>query len=105
MVLRNAECLTHHIYITHHIYTSHISHITYIDNLRYCASPHLVCLQLCVSQGLEVEVQRLIARHRAELASALDKAADQAKMVAEQMKAQHDAHTTALKDRLRQVTA
>lgn len=54
-------------------------------------------------QGLEVEVQRLITRHRAELASSLDKAAEQAKQAAEQAKAQHEAHVAALKERLRQV--
>lgn len=56
-------------------------------------------------QGLEVEVQRLITRHRAELAASVDKAAEQSKQAAENAKAQHDTHVTALKERLRQVGA
>jgi 5-azacytidine-induced protein 1 len=56
-----------------------------------------------VPQGLEVEVQRLISRHRTELAAAADRAAEQTKAAVEAAKAQHEASMTALKERLRQV--
>lgn len=65
----------------------------------------ICCCVLCAAalQGLEVEVQRLISRHRAELAAAADRAAEQTKSVLEAAKAQHEAALAAAKERLRQV--
>jgi hypothetical protein len=53
---------------------------------------------------LEVEVQRLISRHRTELAAAADRAAEQTNAAVETAKTQHEAAMTALKERLRQVS-
>jgi len=60
------------------------------------------CFVICC-QGLEVEVQRLIARHRAELAATLDKAAEQSKATAEAARAENEAAMRALKQKLKQV--
>jgi hypothetical protein len=63
----------------------------------------LAVLCFVVPQGLEVEVQRLISRHRTELAAAADRAAEQTKAAVEAAKTQHEASMTAWKERLRQV--
>jgi 5-azacytidine-induced protein 1 len=61
-------------------------------------------MRCCVAlQGLEVEVQRLISRHRTELAAAADRAAEQTKSAVEAAKTQHEAALAAMKERLRQV--
>lgn len=48
-------------------------------------------------------MQRLISRHRADLASTVDKAAEQSKAALEAAKAQHEAALAALKERMHQV--
>lgn len=54
-------------------------------------------------QGLEVEVQRLIARHRSELEAAHDRAGEQVKAALEGQQAEQELKMQALKDKLRQV--
>lgn len=54
-------------------------------------------------QGLEVEVQRLINRHRAELEAGHERAAEQVKQALEAAKGEHEAQLQALRDRLKKV--
>jgi hypothetical protein len=61
----------------------------------------LVCVG--VLQGLEVEVQRLINRHKADLEAAHDRADEQVKVALEGAKVEHDKQMQALRDRMRQV--
>ena len=56
------------------------------------------------TQGLEVEVQRLINRHRAELEAAHERAAEQVKQALAGAKADHEAQMQALRDRLQKVS-
>lgn len=57
------------------------------------------------AQGLEVEVQRLMARHRSELAAAQEAAAADAARAAEAQRGQHEADTRQLRERLAKVGA
>lgn len=61
-------------------------------------------LHLHVLQGLEVEVQRLINRHRADLEAAHERAAEQVQQALDAAKVDHDAQLQALKERLKQVS-
>lgn len=61
-------------------------------------------LHLRVLQGLEVEVQRLINRHRADLEAAHERAADQVQQALDAAKVDHDAQLQALKERLKRVS-
>lgn len=54
-------------------------------------------------QGLEVEVQRLITRHRGDLEAANEKAVEQTKLAVEAAKAEHELQLQALRETLRQV--
>jgi vacuolar-type H+-ATPase subunit H len=56
-------------------------------------------------QGLEVEVQRLINRHKAELESAHERAAEQVKVALEGAKVEQEAQLQALRDKLRKVSS
>jgi hypothetical protein len=55
------------------------------------------------TQGLEVEVQRLISRHKAELAASHERAADGAKAAADAARCEAEAAAKALKERMRRV--
>jgi hypothetical protein len=56
-------------------------------------------------QGLEIEVQRLINRHRAELESAHERAAEQVKAALEGAKVEQGAQLELLRDKLRKVSS
>lgn len=79
----------------------------HVDNVTWCCDHSLSTLHLlaCVGvlQGLEVEVQRLINRHKADLEAAHAKADEQVKLALEGAKAKHEEQMQALRDRLRQV--
>lgn len=71
-----------------------------LRNIRLCtsAAKHLLL------QGLEVEVQRLINRHRAELEAAHERAAEQVKAAQEQAKAEQEVQLHSLRGKLRKVS-
>lgn len=69
---------------------------------RACVIATVCCVDACL-QGLEVEVQRLINRHRSDLEAAHDKAAEQVQEAVEAAKAEHGIQQQTLKEKLRQV--
>lgn len=66
--------------------------------------PHLSATCLSLAQGLEVEVQRLINCHRAELEAAHERAAEQVKAALLGAKAEQELQLQALREKLRKVS-
>lgn len=80
-----------------------------VSTIRRCKMPegcHIRLLFLgCLVQGLEVEVQRLINRHRAELESAHERAAEQVKAALDGAKAEQQTQLQELREKLRKVSS
>lgn len=66
--------------------------------------PHLAATCPSLVQGLEVEVQRLINRHRAELEAAHERAAEQVKAALQGAKVEQELQLQELRDKLRKVS-